>query len=100
MSDKPTTYSQACSMKPEEVVRIREMIAFHREFSAIEITVNSDRETYNSFQAERIPEEQVLVIFQIPCEGVNMPNFYKEFSEALNQNRQLRYREKEGEVKY
>lgn len=85
MSDEPTTYSQTCSMKPEEVARVREMIAFHREFSAIGITVNPDRETYDPFLAKQIPEGKVLVTFCIPCEGVNMVDFFREFSNTLNQ---------------
>ncbi len=72
-------------MKPDEVARVSQMIKSSVEFSAIEITVNSNRETYHPSQAKQIPEGNVLVTLVIPREGVYMPAFYGEFGRVLNQ---------------
>ncbi len=71
-------------MKPDEVARVSQWIESSGKFSAIEIRVNSDRETYHPSQAKRIPEGNVLVTLVIP-QGVYMPAFYGEFGRVLNQ---------------
>ncbi|MDO9028340.1 MAG: hypothetical protein Q7U68_05720 [Candidatus Roizmanbacteria bacterium] len=84
----PTTYLLACSMKHCEVDSISQMITFHAEFSAIEMTVNPHRNTYTPFQAKTIPKGYVLVTLEIPRE-IYMPYFYGEFSKALNKDKEL-----------
>lgn len=84
MLDRPSTYPQQCSMKPDEADKVSQMIASHPEFSTIRITVNPDRNTYSPLQARQIPEGKVLVTFEIPNEGIPMVDFYREFSRALN----------------
>ncbi len=81
---EPTTFLQTCSMKHNEITRVSQMIESHAEFSAIGITVNSDRKTHDPSLAMQIPEGYVLVTFAIP-EGVCMPDFYGAFYRALNQ---------------
>jgi hypothetical protein len=80
-------------MRPDEAARVSQMIAV--EFSAIVITVNSNRETYDPSLAGQIPEGNVLVTFEIPREGVSMPDFYKEFFNALNQESSMPQKERE-----
>lgn len=77
-------YSQSCSMKPVEVFKLSKMVVLHPEFSAIRIIVNQKRNTYRPFQAETIPQGNMLVTLQIP-RRFNMVNFFGEFSKALNQ---------------
>jgi len=76
-------YSQSCSMRPVEIFKLHKMISLHPEFSAIRISVNLKRSTYRPFQAETIPEGYFLVTLDIP-RRFNMPNFFGEFSKALN----------------
>lgn len=71
-------------MKPIEIFKLSKMIALHPEFSAIRITINHKRSTYRSFQAEIIPQGNVLVTLRIP-RRFDMVNFFGEFSRALNQ---------------
>ena len=85
MPVESATYSQPCSMKPDQANRVYQMIASHSEFSRIGISINLDRETYDQFIARQIPKEEVLVIFRIPDEGVCMPIFHAELSKALIQ---------------
>lgn len=48
-------------MKPIEIFKLSKMIALHPEFSAIRITINHKRSTYRPFQAETIPQGNILV---------------------------------------
>ena len=81
-------------MAPSEADKVRAMIASH--FPAIGIFINSDRETYSPSQAEQIPTGEVLVTIRIPHEGINMPIFYREFSQVLNsEKRGMIQRERE-----
>lgn len=77
-------YSQSCSMKPVEIFKLSKMVALHPEFSAIRITINHKKSTYRPFQAETIPQGNVLVTLRIP-RRFDMVNFFGEFSRALNQ---------------
>lgn len=54
------------------------MIESHDEFSGIEIALNLDPPP-----ATQIPEGKVLVTFEIPCKGINMVNFFREFYGTL-----------------
>lgn len=71
-------------MKPIEIFKLSKMIALHPEFSSVRIAVNQKRSTYRPFQAETIPQGNMLVTLQIP-RRFNMVNFFGEFSKALNQ---------------
>lgn len=56
------------------------------KFAEIQMVINPNAEIYPEFQAITVPEEEVLIVFNIPCEGTNVPNFYKEIKETLNNN--------------
>ncbi len=85
MSGEPNTYSQTCSMKLGEVAHVCEMIASHDEFSGIGVTIYLDRRTYDPSPAGQTSGEKALVTFRIPLEGITMPDFFREFSNTLNQ---------------
>ncbi len=74
-------------MKLSEAGIVRAMIASHDEFSAIEITINSDRETYSPSQAKQIPTGEVLVTLRIPHEGIDILDFHRQLWETLNSER-------------
>ncbi len=79
-----TTYSQTCFMEPDRAARVFQITSCTK-FSAIRIIIDPDRKTYDPFLAQQIPEGKVLVILEIPREGVCMLDFYGEFYKALNQ---------------
>ena len=83
MSDTLTTFSQTCSMKPDQATRVSQMIASHAEFSGIITTINQDTETSQPSLVQQNPERVILVTFEIPCEGISMPNFYRELCNVL-----------------
>jgi len=85
MSDEQATYLQVCSMEPDQATKVSQMIKSHTEFSRIGMNINPDRGTYDPFLAKQIPEGEMLVTFCIPCAGINMVDFFREFSNTLNQ---------------
>ena len=86
MSGEIGTYQMACSMKLTQASNIRNMIKYSTEFSRIEIDINADRKTYNPAQSEKVPIGEVLVTFCIPCEGINMIDFFGEINKTLNRD--------------
>lgn len=83
MSTQSTTYSYVCSMKPDQATRVAQMIGSHAEFSGIKTTINQDSETSCPTPARQAPAGEIWVTFEIPREGISMPDFYKEFNNAL-----------------
>src|SRR3989338_8008928 len=84
MSDEPTTYIISCPMEFNHTISVFRMITTHPEFSGIRIIDNPDGETNGSFSVMQIPKGEMLITFSIPrC--VYMPDFFREFSKALNQ---------------
>lgn len=79
-----TTYQKACALSLSEAAKISYLITTRPEFSVIGMTINPDRDTYDSFQAECVPEGKALVTFEIPCESIHMPDFYKEICNIRN----------------
>ncbi len=83
MVGQPTTYSQFCSMSLDNANRISQMIVSHTEFLGIDITINQDRKTYSPLQVAQTLKGEFLVTFEIPREIICMPDFFREFSNAL-----------------
>jgi len=82
-----TTYLTKCLMDPDQAAIVLQMIGFHKEFSAIRITINPDGETNM--------DEKLLVVLAIPKEGVCMLNFFRKFHETLQEQRIVIQRERE-----
>ena len=80
MVEEPFIYP--CSLKLDVASRVQ--VQLLQKFPVLEITINGDRSTYSPSQAEQIPTGEVLVTLRIPHEGINMPIFYREFSQVLN----------------
>ena len=70
-------------MRLDCAVKVSEMIASRVDFLGVGVVINSERETYDEFQARHVPEDEVLVTFQIPYEGVCMPTFYGQIHKTL-----------------
>jgi hypothetical protein len=68
-----STYPQRCLMNPDRVDNVGEMIS--SLFPQVRMT------------GQLTPEGKMAVVFEIPREGIYMPDFYKEFSYALNRER-------------
>src|SRR5260221_10125667 len=96
MIEQLNTYPIGCSMRLADAHKVEEMIAHTYAFSSIGITINRDRETYSPVQVEHIPVGEVLVVFDIPETGINMVNFFTEFSNVLNDG--LTHGRKESEA--
>jgi len=79
MAEEPFIYP--CSLKLDVASRVQDQLP---QRFPIEITINGDRSTYSPSQAKQIPTGEVLVTLRIPHEGINMPMFYREFSQVLN----------------
>jgi hypothetical protein len=82
MTDELPPFSLVVSMRSNEASTVSEMFKMHPDFSAIRMTVNSDRATYGSDQ--QIPEGYVWTTIEIP-RATNMIDFYGEFCKALHQ---------------
>lgn len=83
MLEISATYLQLCSMRPKDAANVGKMIL--SRFPQIGLTINPSRETYPPLLTQKIPEGEVLVIFEIPRRGIFMPDFYLEFCNTLNQ---------------
>ncbi|MHC1716288.1 MAG: hypothetical protein AB9915_00100 [Candidatus Dojkabacteria bacterium] len=57
------------------------------KFPKITMTINPDKETCDMCHLEPIENGMVLVIFQVPCEGIFIPDFYKDFCAVLHPER-------------
>lgn len=81
MADELPPFSLVVSMQLDKASMVSEMFKIHPDFSAIRMTINLDRDTYDP--SRQIPDGYVSATIEIPRD-VNMPTFYGEFSKALD----------------
>lgn len=98
MPDIVAPFMKTCPMQPDQAARAFQMIASHPEFSGIKAIINHDGETVQPAPAQLVPEGQIMVTFEIPREGVSMPDFFRELCNALQPQEPMItvQREKEG----
>lgn len=74
-------------MDLDQAAVLLEMLENHTEFAEVGIDFKYDVEEVDCLVRERLPEDKVLVIIEIP-RNLKMPDFNLEFCKALNQKRE------------